>query len=98
MLNLPDNWMTNEKGHTLLSNVELGAIVAWIKVGDRCLEITYTPSNSPAFFIAECEYDPVRIGQHVVEELGGWYCHRWNLDEHPPVDRHGCIIGEDDDN
>jgi hypothetical protein len=92
---IPDDWMESEKGNTLLTG-DNGKLVAWIRCGERCLEISYTPGNSPAFYIDECEYDPIRIGQHVVEELGGWYCVRWNLDEHPPVDRNGCIIGEDE--
>lgn len=94
MITLPDDWMESEKGNTLLSNDD-GALVAWIQKGDRCLEISYTPGNNPAFYVSECAYDPVRIGQHVVENLGGWFCHRWNLSDDAPIDSCGYIEGED---
>jgi hypothetical protein len=94
-VSLPINWLESEKGNTLLSNDD-GNLVAWIKINEKhCLEVSYTPGNSPAFYVSVCDWDPVRIGQHVVEELGGWFCHRWALDDDAPVDQNSCIIGEE---
>ncbi len=94
---LPVDWLRSEKSGTMLSNDD-GDLVAWIPMDDKqkyCLEVSYTPGNSPAFYVNVCEYDPVRIGQHIVENLGGWFCHTWDLDGDAPVDKNGNIEGED---
>jgi hypothetical protein len=96
-ISIPTNWLRSESGGTLLTNDD-GCLVAWIPIDDAhkyCLEVSHTPGNYPSFYANICEYDPVRIGQHVVENLGGWYCQKWNLDDKAPIDEHSQIIGED---
>jgi hypothetical protein len=95
-ITLSTDWYQTERGNTALSNDD-GNLVAWLKLDDEhCLEMAYTSANSPALHVLIADYDPVALRRHVIENLGGWYCHRWNLDGEPPIDRRGYIIGEDD--
>lgn len=96
MITLPADWTESECGNTLLGNDD-GAIAAWITVDGHCLEVTYTPGNYPAFYVTVIEHNPVKLQKHIVENLGGWFCHRWNVGEFPaPVDRSGRIVGAPD--
>lgn len=76
-MQLPDDWMANEKGNTWLSDDD-GNHVAWLKVGDRMLEISVTPGNSPGFWARVVGEE--NIADHINKNLQGWTVHRCNID------------------
>lgn len=80
-MELPDDWMANEKGNTWLCDDD-GNHVAWLKAGDRMLEVTVTPGNSPGLFVRLLGSDegPDTIARHINDNLSGWTVRRCNIE------------------
>lgn len=80
-MEIPDDWMANEKGNTWLCDDD-GNHVAWLKMGDRMLEVTVTPGNSPGLFVRLLGSDegPEAISKHINDNLSGWTVRRCNFE------------------
>ena len=94
MPTLPDTFSASERGNTFLVSDDSGSTVAWIGLPDGSfLEIADTPGNHPRLHVVVTRSTPEQIRAHVVENLEGWRCVRWNLDGTPPVDGDQIVIG-----
>lgn len=81
-MDVPDDWMANEKGNTWLCDDD-GNHVAWLRLGDRMLELTVTPGNSPGLFarvLDREESSPESIAKHINDNLSGWTVRRCNIE------------------
>lgn len=81
-MNLPDEWMASEKGNTWLCDDD-GNHVAWLRVGDRFMEISVTPGNNPGLWariLGEEESSERSIAEHINKNLKGWNVRRCNIE------------------
>jgi hypothetical protein len=80
-MEMPEDWMASEKGNTWLSDDD-GNHVAWLKVGERMVEISVTPGNSPGLWARLLPEDenPETIAKHINRNLQGWTVRRCNLE------------------
>ena len=79
-MQIPEDWMASEKGNTWLSDDD-GNHVAWLKMGERLVEISITPGNSPGLWARLLPEDEGEksIVRHINNNLQGWHVRRCNL-------------------
>lgn len=80
-MTIPEDWMASEKGNTWLCDDD-GNHVAWLKMGDRIVEVSVTPDNSPGLWIRLLGPDEGHssIAKHINENLSGWSVRRCNIE------------------
>lgn len=87
-----EEWIASEKGNTWLCDDD-GNHVAWLKMGDRLVEFSVTPGNSPGLWarmLAEDE-DEESIVKHIQKNLKGWTVRRCNFNG-VKVDSDGMVV------
>ena len=80
-MEIPEDWMASEKGNTWLSDDD-GNHVAWLKIGERLVEISVTPGNSPGLWarLLPEEESPESVARHINRNLQGWLVRRCNIE------------------
>jgi hypothetical protein len=79
-MQIPEDWMASEKGNTWLCDDD-GNHVAWLKMGERLVEISVTPGNSPGLWARLLPEDEgeEQIVKHINVNLQGWTVRRCNF-------------------
>lgn len=80
-IKVPHDWIVSEKGNTWLCDDD-GNHVAWLKMGDRLVEFSVTPGNSPGLWarLLPAEEGPESVAKHINKNLKGWTVRRCNLE------------------
>lgn len=69
----------NERGSTLLTTCE-GNLVYWRQLDDGIYEeISFTPTNYPAFGRRVLPISEEDLAQHIKKACAGWHCRRINI-------------------
>jgi hypothetical protein len=79
---MTEEWIASEKGNTWLCDDD-GNHVAWLRMGDRILEVSVTPDNNPGLYarlLSPEESSNASIAEHICKNLSGWYVRRCNLE------------------
>lgn len=79
-MQIPDDWMASEKGNTWLCDDD-GNHVAWLRMGERTVEFSVTPGNSPGLWarLLPEEEGEAHIVRHINKNLQGWTVRRCNI-------------------
>lgn len=91
-MQIPEDWMASEKGNTWLCDDD-GNHMAWLRMGDRIVEISVTPGNSPGLWVRVLppeEGDHKKIARHINGNLKGWSVRRCHI-EGVEVDSDGMV-------
>jgi hypothetical protein len=84
LIELPDNWMTNECGNTWLSRIDSHDHIAWFKLPGttRLLEVEISEDSYPGMYVslAPPEHsDPAVLAAHIMKHHAGWLVHKCNV-------------------
>jgi len=79
---MTEEWIASEKGNTWLCDDD-GNHVAWLRMGDRILEVSVTPDNNPGLWarlLSPEESHPEKLADHINKNLSGWSVRRVNVE------------------
>lgn len=90
-MTIPTPLHLSDRGNTLLVSDD-GGLVFIAKLGDsQFLGFFFNPENYPAVDLIIDKGSAKDQRKYIRKHLKGWSIRKWNLDDHAPADKHGCV-------